>query len=138
MAGTVHLNRYHGTTMAWRVEKNKESGFIEIDYTDVVTNRDIQESTMQALSLATPEGPNLFLADLSGSQANLSPLDIYAIPEQWENAQARRSDLLAVVVTETTLPPGDARLVEDVTVNRGWRVRMFLDRRAAIAWLRAG
>ena len=121
--------------MPWQVKKNEGLGFIETVYTGVVTKKDSQDATAETLSLATGEGPHLFLSDLSEAQSKLSVMDIYVIPDEWEAAGASRDNRLALVVSERSAEPADVEFYENVTNNRGWNVRVFGDRQAAIDWL---
>lgn len=121
--------------MPWHVKKNENLGFIEIVYTGALTKKDSDDSTAMALSLATGEGPHLFLSDLSGAHLKLSVNDLYTIPHQWEAARAGRNNSLAIIAPQKTVSPEDSQFFQDVIYNRGWDVRLFETRQAAIDWL---
>lgn len=121
--------------MSWKVEKNHELGFIETVFVGEVTREDVDESTSKALSLVGEAGPSLFLSDLTGARSWLSAFDIYEIPDQWEAEGANRKNRLAVVVTQASVKPEDARFFQTISQNRGWTVAIFEDRQSAIVWL---
>jgi len=120
--------------MPWQVERNPELGFIDVVYSGVVTNKDAQDTTAKALCLATGDGPHLFLSDLTDARSELSVSDIFELPKLWSAAGASRRNRLAVVVPEGAARPEDSRLYENVANNRGWNVRVFGTRQAAIEW----
>ena len=121
--------------MPWQVDRNEELDLIESVYTGPFTMKDVRDATAKALSLAIGNGPHLFLSDISGAHSELSVMDIYALPDQWEAAQSNRSNKLAVVVSGESLNPGDLQFYENVCKNRGWNVRVFEVRQAAVEWL---
>ena len=121
--------------MPWRIEKNEELGFMEIVYTGTITNKDVRDATAKVLSLTNPDRPNLYLADISGARFKLSFMDILNITSQWEEAGRNKRGRVAVIVSEETMKPEDLRFLETAARNRGWNLRVFEDRQAAIEWL---
>ena len=120
--------------MAWSVQQDSELGLIEIVYTGQVTDHDVAASTVEALGLAATDKPNLFFGDLTDADLDLSPGEIYFLPDRWEAGQANRKNKLALYVPD----PADMRIVQfhvNTARNRGWQVAAFTDRQDAIDWL---
>jgi len=108
--------------MPWKVERNEHLGFIELSYTGELTKTEVQESTAEALSLASCGGPYLFLSDISSARVDLSIMEIYDIPDQWRDAGASRSMKVALVVSDESAKRQDVRFYENVAYNSGWMV----------------
>ncbi len=104
-------------------------------YTGVITKHDSDAATAEALSLATGEGPHLFLCDFSAAKSALSLANLQQAPDLWEAARASRNNRLAIVVPITAAKPEDSQFFEVVANNRGWKVRVFGARQTAIDWL---
>ncbi|MBD3179167.1 MAG: hypothetical protein GF417_05960 [Candidatus Latescibacteria bacterium] len=122
--------------MPWKVERNSELGAIELRFTGRINRVEIWDSTAEALSIASGPGRHLFLSDFSDATLELSALDIYNIPDQWEAAGAERKNRVAVVTPQDSVNFEDSKFYENVTTNRGWNVRVFEDRESAIEWLK--
>lgn len=121
--------------MAWKVQFNAEFGFIHIIYSGTITGQDSREVTAQALALAAGDGPHLFLTDVLDAEPQLSTLDIYGQPSDWEAAGANRANKLALVVLKGGKTWEDAKFYETTCRNRGWRVAVFSQYQEAIDWL---
>ncbi|HON58047.1 MAG TPA: hypothetical protein P5040_03110 [Smithella sp.] len=121
--------------MAWKVEWDKEKGFIHTVYSGVVTKNDLLDSMAQTLKMIEGKGPQKFFTEWISAFPKLSTTEIFAIPCEWEAAGVDKESVLAVVVQKNGQSRDDAKFYENVCRNRGWRVRVFDDRDAAIAWL---
>jgi hypothetical protein len=130
--------RQGGAAVAWSVSRNDLTGVIEITYRGTIAMEQVIDSTAEALAIAEGEGPQLFLSDLSDARSELSVIEIYSIPAQWEQLKANRGNRVAVVVPESAADPVDARFYENVSRNRGWLVRVFKERKEALEWLTGG
>ncbi len=122
--------------MAWKVAMDEENGFIHTVYSDTVTKNDILASTTETLKMLSGKGPQKFLSEWIDAISNLSTLDIFAIPGEWEAFEASKGSVLALVVQKTTKSQKDGKFYENACVNRGWRVRVFTQRNDAIEWLK--
>jgi hypothetical protein len=122
--------------MVWKVAMDEENGFIHTVYSDTVTKNDILASTTETLKMLSGKGPQKFLSEWIDAISNLSTLDIFAIPGEWEAFEASKGSVLALVVQKTTKSQKDGKFYENACVNRGWRVRVFTQRNDAIEWLK--
>jgi len=124
-----------GESMAWKIQVDPEMGFIHTVYSGTLTERDVKESTVEALALAPGDGPRLFLTDVRDAESRLSTLDIYNVPKQWDALRADRRNKLALVVPGDKKIWSDAQFYETICNNRGWNVKVFAEQAPAIDWL---
>lgn len=122
--------------MSWKVDLDAENGFIHTVYSGTVTKDDILASTTQTLKMISGKGPQKFLSEWIDSNSKLTTTEIFAIPDEWEAAEANRGSVLALVVPDNPDSLRDAKFYEDTCVNRGWRVRIFTQQNDAIEWLK--
>jgi hypothetical protein len=121
--------------MTWKVQLNAELGFIHIVHSGTVTEQDSKDATAEALALAQGNGPHLFLSDILDAESQLSTLDIYDKPSEWEALGLNRANKLALVVPEGGKTWEDARFYANTCRNQGWQVTVFSQRQEAIDWL---
>jgi len=121
--------------MAWKVTMNHETGFIETTYSGVATIQDITESTMKCLEFAHSEAPLKFLTDLANADLDVSIIGLFKQPDFWEALGFKRVNSLAIIQGVKHKEKGELSFFEDVSVNRGWNVKIFTERQDAIEWL---
>ena len=118
------------------VEYCSELGVVEINHVGRVTGETFRSTTIEAFGLAKAHSTNLFLVDSSEGEGGGSLIDLYRLPDLYQELGLARGSKGAVV-----LPVADAKAEEDtrfyetVCRNRGWNVKAFTDRQAAIDWL---
>jgi len=121
--------------MTWKVQLNAELGIIHTVYSDIITNQDAKDATAEALALAQGDGPHMFLSDVLDAESQLSILDLYNTPSEWEAAGANRANKLALVVRKGGKTWEDAKFYENTCRNQGWLVPVFTQHQEAIDWL---
>jgi hypothetical protein len=123
--------------MAWSSKLNAELGIVDSAYAGLTTAADFRKGTTAAIALAKQAGTTRHLVDTSELVFAASLIDLYLLPaSQFEREQADRRSRVALI------PPADEKAREAIhfyqtaCVNRGWTVKLFADRQAAIGWLR--
>jgi hypothetical protein len=104
-------------------------------YSGVVGSAEFQRSVELAIELAGRRASFRFLSDLTALAKGPSPGDLFEMIQMLETRGLPRTLREALVVTPSLPDPGDARFYEDACRNRGWDIRIFLDRETALAWL---
>ncbi|MDJ0784009.1 MAG: hypothetical protein QNJ22_18725 [Desulfosarcinaceae bacterium] len=121
--------------MAWDIQYDEQRRIINCVYAGHVNAEDFQAGTLKTIDLAKQHGTHLIFIDDSGLQSAVSTMEIYDMPPFYDASGARRKSKWAVL-----LPP-DGQIREDVKFyvticqNRGWYLRAFDDRQAALDWL---
>jgi hypothetical protein len=119
----------------WKVELDSERGFVHSVYSGAVTREEVWAGTTETLRITAGQGPQKFFTEWVDATSDLSTMDIFVIPDQWEAAGIDRRSMLALVVDRDGGYWEDAAFYENACRNRGWQVRVFSDRTEAIAWL---
>jgi hypothetical protein len=123
--------------MPWKAELDARYGIIVTTYSDSITPKDLADSAAAALALVQGDGPHRFLSEIPAGEPELSVVDLYEAPAQWDVLEADRRNKLALVVPEGSKRWRDAQFYETTCINRGWTVRLFATREPAIEWLNA-
>lgn len=124
--------------MPWEVAYRTSLGCVEYIFRGYVTGRDLQAATTRGIALGKTHNTHQYLVDLTTVDLNSSLLDIYQMPAQQYTEQGlARNSRVAVVVPPSGKVIEYAEFYETASVNRGWDVRIFHDRAAALAWLQS-
>jgi len=121
--------------MAWRVKYDPELGIICSVYAGQVSADEFEAGTLETIALAKKHKTNLLLIDDSKLEVAVSTNDIFKMPQFYEDAQAHRGSRWALIQPPEGPGLKALRFYETVCRNRGWLVKLFTDRQAAIDWL---
>jgi len=121
--------------MPWRVEHDAELGIVRAIYFGRVTANEFKAGTLETIALMDAHGINLLLIDDTEVELAVSTNDIFEMPQFYENVRAMRSTRWALVHPSDPAAIKHFRFYENVCRNRGWLVKLFSDRQAALDWL---
>lgn len=110
---------------------------IECTYEGMVSPDELFQVARQAVDLHATSRVDRFLADLTRLGGGHSPSDLLGVVDLLESSGLPRTLREAMVVSPSTASAMDVQFYEDACRNRGWNVRIFVDRAAALEWLRA-
>lgn len=116
----------------------EDQGIVTITNTGKVTHEDFVKQTQEAIELARMKETGLFLSELTHLTNKITTLEIFRFPEIYEGFGVSRASRLAVLIPgaeKCTSFYEDMNFFETVCQNRGWVVRIFNDRDAAVEWL---
>ena len=111
-------------------------GIVEVIFTGTITAQDMRASTAEAIALQKRTGAVNFLLNADGWDLKASLVDIYDLPTKtyWQEDLDRRTRI-AVMLPHAASAKQGALFYSDASRNRGWNVRVFDDRAAAVEWL---
>jgi hypothetical protein len=112
-------------------------GIVESVYVGACLEADLIANFHRAHQMAREEGFTRFLTDLSGMGRGPSPGDLVDAIRLRDELGIPRNIKEGVVCPPSLMAAVDVKFYEDACYNRGWNVRVFPDRAAALAWLRA-
>ena len=122
--------------MPWNVEYDSELGIVSGSYVGRVTDEDFKEATIKAIDLAKVNNTNRFLIDDSQYEGGATVLGLYELHDLYDQLKTDRKSKGALVLpSSVSNAKEDARFYETVCQNRGWNVKVFSEREAAINWL---
>jgi hypothetical protein len=87
------------------------------------------------LALASERKANRYLGDCTGLEHGGSASDTYALTRFYETLPIDRLSKEAIVLPAAEDAERDMRFYETTARNRGFNVRVFRSRQAAIRWL---
>jgi hypothetical protein len=108
---------------------------VESVYSGEVSPQDQQRNILLAVAAAKERGVYRFFTDLSAMRNGPSPGELIAAVERFESLGVPRTMREALVLPPGSATAADVRFYEDACQNRGWNMRLFPDRPAALAWL---
>lgn len=120
--------------MTWTIAINTQGPFLAVVYTGMVSAEELRQSAEETLRLARANGIVRVLADTRGLQGGHSLADLYFLSD-WLVEQQAFALREAVLMPVSAAVQDNARLWETACFNRGLKVKVFVERDAALAWL---
>ena len=111
-------------------------GIVDSVYAGDVSPAELEKGVRAAIALATGSGIFRFFTDVTGLTGGHSAVDLFAVVALLEAMGLPRTLREAILAPRTMMAAADVQFYEDACRNRGWNVRLFADRQAAMAWLR--
>jgi hypothetical protein len=121
--------------MTWRIEFDEKLGVIHCVYAGTVTVEDYKKGALETIALAKKHNIHRILIDDSELKSTVSTMEIYDMPNLYETADANRRSKWALILPPEGPIRDDVNFYVTMCLNRGWFVKTFEDRRAAIDWL---
>ena len=118
--------------MPFALQLDEDRKFVRVVAEGDITAEVSRSLAREAGRLGSEHGVRLFLFDLRAATISVDECDTYDMAASPEDDGLTRIDKRAVVYA-----PGerDPEFFENVSVNRGYRVRCFTDIDAAVQWL---
>ena len=124
--------------MPYRLDHDEKLGVGVVTYSGLVTKEDFAAASVAGFELQKSHGVLGFLVNLEGTEMAATKLDIYNLPTKaYEQVGLDRRTRIAVVLPSAEKVQKAALFYEDASRNRGWKVRTFPDRAAALEWLQS-
>jgi hypothetical protein len=121
--------------MPYTVSYLEDTGIVRIKNWGQLSMNEIVAQTREAASLSQDKHAKLLLSDFSATEVKTSLVDIFQFPDLYQKLGMDRTFKIAVLVSNIELNTDELRFYENITLNRGWQVRIFLKEDEATAWL---
>jgi hypothetical protein len=121
--------------MPYSVTFSEDTRIVRIKNSGQLSMNEIVAQTGEAARLSKDKGSKLLLTDFSAVAVNTSLVDIFQFPELYESLGMDRTFKIAVLISNIELNTNELRFYENITLNRGWQVRIFLKEDEAELWL---
>ena len=121
--------------MPWSTRVDPDFPIVVTRYEGVLEPSELSEAIRESLVVARDCGRNLFLGDCSALAGGHSVVDLYALADALLASGVVRGFREAVLLPALPDSAENVRFWETTCLNRGIRVRIFLDRESALAWL---
>lgn len=123
--------------MAWKVDVLKETGVIETVYAGLMATDELREAFNMTFRKAREHGAQRFLADCRGLKGGHSVIDLYLLVEKLVSIDILRTIKEALLMPTNEVSSENVRFWETAARNKGFNVRVFVDRDVALEWLTA-
>lgn len=122
--------------MDWRIEYLDDRETVLATVCGPVTGKSFRDILTVVIPRTTHMHFRNFLIDARAVRLDLSVMEIYGLPDLFPALALQRDKHLAVLYDACSPHAPDFRFLENVLCNRGFRVRLFTDYEAALAWLK--
>jgi len=123
--------------MVWEVNLDEDTQIVVVRFEGVVTGADLQEAAVARIAFGKEVDVDTFIIDAAEMIAPKSTImDVLDLPKEvYDENEMSRSSLIAVIRPRNPASVWIAEFYENASILRGWRVRSFDDRKAALFWL---
>jgi hypothetical protein len=121
--------------MPWKIEYLADQHLIECAFDGYLNAADLVAGATATIAAGNAHGTARYLCDCSGLSGGHSVFDLYTLAERLHELGMPRGAHEAVIVSRLPALAMDASFWETVCRNRGFKVRSFIDRASALAWL---
>jgi hypothetical protein len=124
--------------MAWSAKHDPSIDIVEVVYTDRLTGTELREAASERIRLQKETGTMSALVDASGIEHMVAgTMDVFGLPDElYDSKEANRKSRMALVLPKARKEREVVKFFEAACENRGWRVKAFEERQAAVDWLR--
>jgi hypothetical protein len=124
--------------MAWSAKYDRSMDIVEVVYTNDVTGTELREAASERIRLQKETGTMSVLVDASGIEHMVAgTMDVFGLPDElYVSKEANRKSRIALVFPRSRKEREAVKFFENACANRGWRVKAFEERQAAVDWLR--
>lgn len=123
--------------MTWSVHYNPDAKIVEVIYSGSVNGTDLQQAVAERVRLQQDHASRGVLLDCSLVEHMAGgSLEVHNLPaELYEYLRADRRTSHALILSQFPKAREASWHYETACINRGWRVKTFENRQAAIDWL---
>lgn len=122
--------------MSLDIQYNQEYCFIETTIKGHITTSEMHEAFLQRIARQDVSGATKVLVDCSAVESSPSVFEILELPKElYAKHSVNRQTEMAVVLPKVKELKEFGSFFEAASSNSGWNVKMFENRKAAIAWL---
>jgi hypothetical protein len=121
--------------MPWELRMIEESQIIETVFSGINSMNELVQAVQTNMEMGQKHGINRFLADCTALDGGTSLTDIFHLAEFYDSLPIDRHLKEAVLLPVLPDAKSDLQFFETTTRNRGFDIRVFEDRQAAIDWL---
>jgi hypothetical protein len=121
--------------MSYRIDYDEEGGFVTIENHRRMSFHDWVIKLTKAARLAREKNSSLFFSDCRDIPIDIKSIELLDLPELYHQTGFLKSDKIAIWVKEEEYLKIDAIFYETICTQRGWMVKMFIEKETAIRWL---
>jgi hypothetical protein len=121
--------------MEWHIEVHDEGSLVMLKVSGAATMEIMTQMAAETIEVARCHGISKFLIDGREMGFAVSDIVLYDLPGMAEEHGLLRTAQLAVVYSADSTQTETFQFLENIFVNRGFRLHSFADMDDALAWL---
>jgi hypothetical protein len=122
--------------MAWNIECNQEEKYITVVNVGPCSAQDVLDQVQELIKVTKENAIYDVLVDDTGMAMKLSISDIQHLPQVYKVLGVPKKGRVALIFAESTYRAGDFLFYERVAMSAGYTIKLFDDRKVALAWLK--
>lgn len=122
--------------MTWHVDYLADEQAIVVEFSGAVSMEDLKATCIQCIAVAREHATYAILADAREMRLTAQTTELYHLPDTVEEQGLTRHYRVAMVISDDSNQKESFTFFETVFVNRGFQMRLFSERCAALEWLR--
>ncbi len=121
--------------MPWNLKFDEHLALIDAELSGTLTPQELDEFATRGIAAARAHGTRLFLTDCARLTGGHSVFDLFSLAERLSKLGLPRGSREALIMPTASDAGFDAEFWQNACSNRGFEVRGFATREAALAWL---
>ncbi|MCB0282630.1 MAG: hypothetical protein KDF60_08645 [Calditrichaeota bacterium] len=122
--------------MPWHVKYLDDLQIILVKNSGVLDYNDYKQQTIEARKLVKQHKTHGTLVDDRELINNASEFDLIDMPDLYDELKVNPKSRIAIWVSKEKSSHKQFLFFEEICSKRGWQVKLFEDRSAAISWLK--
>lgn len=122
--------------MPWHVEYLPDAHIILVTNSGALNYTDYKNQTIKARKLAKQHKTHGTLVDDRDLINNASEFDLIDMPDLYEELSVSSHSRIAIWVDQEKIQNKQFLFFEEICTKRGWQVKLFTDKSAAISWIK--
>lgn len=123
--------------MSHLIIEDRDLRHIEIIHKGKLTREEVKDCKNKILNLVESNNSIFILCDLMLADFKASISDMYYGPENFSKMKFSKSSRFAILLPGNHQSWREVKFLETVSINRGWRLKLFSNKETAIEWLNA-
>lgn len=121
--------------MSWTVEYDADRGLITVTNVGKMSREAYHDEIARCKALSDEHNVKRFLVDDTQLEPSLKLMEIYDFPDLYAKMGVSHDSRIAVVAQPTEAKKHKFDFFQTICQNRGFNVKLFLDKDAALTWV---
>jgi hypothetical protein len=121
--------------MPWKISFDEQTRIVETTYTGLIGDAELREVALATLVVGREHSTGLYLGDCLDLEHAGSLFNVYDLVRFFESLPVERTIKEAILLPAAPNASNDLKFYETAALNRGYNVRVFNERAAAVRWL---
>jgi hypothetical protein len=130
-----NLSTGQGIKMPYKVSYNEKLKTVDVLFDGVVTQEELFDMLREVTSMAYHHSTSRFFSDCTTMEGGHSIFDLFFLINAYETAEIPKPMREAILIPLLPAAQKEVEFYETACQNRGYNVKLFDNREAAIKWI---